>query len=150
MNKLKKVLFLFAFANMVTISNSYATRGCTIELFDNLSSSFIEDQITDQIVNTKHELTNRKTLHIIDVEDVNINGCNVQMKLQVKLTRKLRKDAFGKIGIKATIKTFNRSRVCLKNPKVTSVNLSETLDLEEEIYKLVANIVLPHNKCFDL
>ena len=150
MNRFNKLLVLLTLANMTVLSNSYASHGCTIELFGNLSSSFIEDQISDQVVASKYELTNRKTLEIIDIEDLKFNGCNAQMKLKVKITRKLRKDAFGIIGVKATVKSFSRSRVCLKKPKVTSVDLSETVNLEEAFYKLVANVVLPHNKCFDL
>ena len=151
MNTFKKLLLAFVLTNLVALSNSFAALNCTVvEQFGNLASNYIDGQISNQIVGMKKKLTPRKTLHIRDVRDVRFSGCTLKMKLGVKLARKIRRDAFGTIGVKATVKSFSRDRVCIKNAKVTSVNLSHTTGLGESIYKMVANMVLPDNTCFNI
>lgn len=151
MHRFKKLFFTFVLTNLLALANSYAALDCSVvEQFGNLAASYVDDQISDQVVGMKQKLSKRKTLHIRDVQNVRFDGCTIKMKLKVKLARKIRKDAFGKIGVKATVKSFSRSRVCLKNAKVTSVNLSHTTGLGEAIYKMVANKVIPNNKCFRL
>lgn len=151
MHHFKKLFLTFFLTNLLALANSYAALDCSVvEQFGNLAASYVDDQISDQVVGTKHKISDRKTLHIRDVENVRFVGCTIKMELKVKLARKIRKDAFGNIGFKATVKSFDRSRVCVKDTKVTSVNLSHTTGLGEAIYKMVANKVIPNNKCFSL
>lgn len=151
MNTPKKLLLTFILLNLTLISNSSASFTCSqIGAFGNLASRYIENQISDKAVGMKMKLTKRKTLHIRDVHSLRFTGCTMKFKLGVKLERKIRRDATGTIGVRATVSSFSRHRVCLKNVKVTSINLSHTTGLGEAIYKAVANKVIHNNTCYNI
>jgi len=62
------------------------------------------------------------------------------------------RDAHGRIVVKGTYKIIldDPIQVCLSNPSVTKLKLSNTLGLGEAFYRKFAGGALPKNTCFDI
>ena len=118
----------------------------------NKSESAILDQINAEMKGQSFRISKRKKLVIKQATKFELSGNLVYLTFDVKLKRKLRRDAHGYIIVKGTY-GFNFSgtspQVCLSNPSVTKVKLSNTLRLGEAFYRKFAGGALPKNTCFD-
>lgn len=112
----------------------------------------VPDSIAKAVINTQvkgfsYKISDRKRLVVNGVESVSGSNCNIRAKLDVTLKRKIRRDAHGDVTVKGTLALRN-GKICIVNTSVADVDLSNTLNLGESVYKLVANKAMPKNLCF--
>ena len=121
-----------------------------VESLGTILSDSIQQKMNSQVAGDNYRISRRKSLNIHGVNKVNFKGCTVNTSMKVTLKRKIRRDAHGNIGIRANVASFNASRVCLSNVRVTDVSLSRTLGIGENIYKMAANKAIQNNQCFSI
>lgn len=121
-----------------------------VEAFGNALQDQILTQVNQVAAGHSHRINKRKSLKIHSVDSVSFTGCDVLIRSNVTLKRKVRRDAHGNVNLRAKVVRFEDDEVCIAEPKVTSVNLSRTLGVGERAYKWVANRTLPGTQCFTL
>lgn len=98
------------------------------------------------------EVSRRKSMFVREVVDIRFEGCRLHAKAAVELERKVRRDADGYAFVTGTVASMSLRpvrRICLdRKPRVTRMELSNTLDIGERIYTRVANKVYPPERCF--
>lgn len=143
------VLVVVLFLQCFVFTNARATVNCgLVEIIGSHMSREIVDQMNHSIAGSQYRISKRKTLVLKSVNSVSFSGCTVTAKVKAKLKRKIRRDAVGTITLKAKVASFNRDQVCLKNAKVTKINLSHTLGLGEAVYQWAANKTIPNYSCY--
>ena len=149
-----EVLTVFVFILTVLLSGSVFSQNSAkcrlVETIGNAQKMEILNQINAVVIDTKYEISPRKTLLIKNVKSINFKGCKAIVDVEVKLKRKIRRDAKGTIRITAVVDRYTGNQVCLIKSKVDKVRLSNTLRIGEGFYKWIANKVLPNNVCYDL
>ena len=127
-----------------------ATPDCrVVEVIGNGGANLITEKINDQVRGVRKKISRRKTLILKDVRELNFQGCQLTLKLQATLKRKIRRNAHGTITVKANVKSFARDQVCLNKIRVSKVSFSRTLNIGEAAYKWAANRALPNNSCYN-
>ena len=109
-----------------------------------------------RVAGTSKRINRRKTLiikKVVSIRSYQNRGrhCRISARVNVKLRRRIRRNASGYINIRGDISVAlqgRRLRVCIKNSKITKIRLSRTLRIGERFYRWVANKVLPRNHCF--
>ncbi len=96
---------------------------------------------------TSIKISDRKRLVVNGVVSVTGTNCNLRAKVNVTLKRKIRRDAHGSVIVKGTL-AVKGGKMCITNTSVADVDLSNTLNIGEGVYKIVANKVMPNNFCF--
>lgn len=142
MKSMKITLIALCSAVFFLSSQANALECSGFRLNDNLAAGLLDNIVAGKSV----KLTKRKRLVVRGVDWVSGTNCNITTKLNVKLKRKIRRDATGSIKVGGQL-YMNGGDFCIKNMKVKSVNLSHTTGLGESIYKWVANKVIPNNTC---
>lgn len=142
MKSMKMMLIVLCSAAFFLSSQANALECNGFTLNDNFAAGLLDNIVAGKTV----KLTKRKKLVIRGVDWVSGTNCNITTKLDVKLKRKIRRDATGSIKIGGQL-YMNGGDFCIKNAKVKSINLSHTTGLGERIYKWVANKVIPNNTC---
>jgi uncharacterized protein YjhX (UPF0386 family) len=101
------------------------------------------------------DLTKRKTLHIISVDALSFDGCKAIIDATVELDRKIRRDGKGVARIVAPTRLPDlfaaaaTRRICFRNdPKLARLHLSNTTRVAESFYKMVANRIVPIDRCY--
>lgn len=105
-----------------------------------------------------YKINRRKTLHIkriTGIQNLQNRGayCRITAKVDVKLRRKVRRNAHGYIKVRGDLKVEIRSGklvACIINNKLTQVKLSHTLKIGERFYRRIANKAIPKSKCIVL
>ena len=153
----KRLLLPFAFFGILSLLVNSKTHGQTpdcrsIEVFGNAQREIILRQINDSISGQEYRISKRKTLIIKNARSISFSGCEATLEVEVKLKRKIRRDANGIITVKGTVSeaNFTGRRVCISNARIDKLKLSKTLRIGEALYKRVANRVFPSDRCFDL
>ena len=147
----KKNLILSAtlLVTAILTKSAFAALPCsTVEIIGTHMERQILDKINAQSAGQRIKINKRKTLVIKEVSNLSFSGCNALIKANVKLKRKIRRDAIGNIKLKGKVTAYTRDEVCLSNVKVVKVNLSHTGVLGEAVYKAVANKVIKNKQCF--
>jgi len=133
------------FASLLWMSSAQADINCWP------ASAFIEAKTDSEVLNLINQqptaskrLNRRKTFEVYSARSVSTDGCDVSGRFNVKLKRKIRRDASGHMDVKARI---NRFTGCFEDIKVTELKLSYTLRVGEAIYRHVANKKLPETLC---
>lgn len=128
-------------------------RDCaTIGTFGTLfANAFLHDMESD-IAGRSYRINRRKTLVIHGVDTVTFAGCRVDATLDVTLRRRIRRDAHGTMKVHATVTSVDLQHrdgveICIADPRLDRVRLSNTLRLGEAVYRWVANIALPDRYC---
>jgi len=149
MTKLQKSLLVVLTLTLMALSGqSKAALPCgAVEILGNHMQRQVLDKINSLAAGYTYNISPRKKLIVRSASDVSFSGCSATLKLNVKLTRKLRRDAIGNIVVKADVKSYTGDEVCFSNVKVKKINLSNTTGLGESIYKAVANKAIPNNLC---
>lgn len=109
--------------------------------------SFAKAVVNGQVQGFSYKISDRKRLVVNGVESLSGTNCSIRAKLDVTLKRKIRRDAHGSVTVKGTLAVRN-GKICVANTSVADVDLSNTLNLGEAVYKLVANKAIPNNLCF--
>lgn len=109
--------------------------------------AFAKTIINNEVKGFSYKISDRKRLVVNGVESISGSNCNIRAKLDVTLKRKIRRDAHGDVTVKGTLALRN-GKICIVNTSVADVDLSNTLNLGESVYKLVANKAMPKNLCF--
>jgi len=143
------VTCLFMFSSGVVFSQN-STKCRLVESLGNNQRIKILNQINASVVGAEYKISKRKKLIIKKVKSIHFKGCKAIVVADVKLKRKIRRDANGVIRITAVVDACTRREVCLKNSKIDKVRLSNTLRIGEAMYKWIANKVLPNNVCYAL
>jgi hypothetical protein len=84
-----------------------------------------------------------KTVVFKSIESITGSDCDVVVKANIKVKRKLRKDANGTATFKGKL-DITSGKICITNAVITDLHLSHTLDVGEEVYKVMAGKI---NKC---
>lgn len=128
-------------------------RDCTtIGILGNaFAGAFLQDMQSD-IAGRSYRINRRKTLVIHGVDAVAFAGCRVDATLDVTLRRRIRRDAHGTMKVHATVTSVDLQHpggveICIADPQLDRVRLSNTLRLGEAVYRWVANIALPDRYC---
>lgn len=100
----------------------------------------------------RYRINRRKTLRINGVTDISFSGCRVTVDLDVTLERRIRRDAHGSVRIRgdaeARLIDTRTAEICIEDPEVVDVDLSNTTIVGEAIYRGIANLVIPRRACF--
>lgn len=103
-----------------------------------------------------HKLGPLKSLVINSVDSFGDGGgdCKVSAVLQVKLKRKIRRDASGTITMSARLSADETApgnlAVTLTEIQAENVSLSNTMSIGENAYKLALNFLLPSSRPFQV
>ena len=133
-------------------SSAEAQVNCgSVELLGNSLRTQIIEQINDQVAGESHRINRRKTLRINRIEDITFDGCQMSVRGNVTLQRRIRRDAHGTVDLQANITSLNlpEQAFCYGDARVADVSLSRTLNIGEAVYRWVANKALPDSQCFD-
>ncbi len=142
---------LIALMSLTFSSLAFSSVNCrSIELLGNAGSSIILNEVNQEMAGYTQKLTKRKTLVIKRAESLSFSGCDMRMKVLVAVKRKIRRDAHGSVILKAKVSSFDGRKVCLSNTRVAKINLSNTLNIGEAVFKFVANKFLPNQTCFNI
>lgn len=136
----------FAFLNTHKLTAQNCT---TTERVGTALKPTILEQVRRSSEGATYKISNRKTMVINAIEDLRFDGCKIIVTANVTLKRKIRRNAKGLVIISATVKSFSPTQVCLKNPQLDRIRLSNTLRVGEGFYKWIANKVLPNNVCYN-
>ena len=129
--------------------SAHAEISCSqVESLGNQFKSTFLEQVNKKIAGKKKRVNRRKTLHIKKMAWVTFNGCKIKARVNVKLARKVRRDAIGHIIASGVVKSFDGEKLCIKSAKIHKVNVSNTTKIGERFYRWAANKSLPKNKCF--
>lgn len=141
---------LFFTISTGTIFAQNSTKCKLVEGIGNASKERILNQINTSAAGSEYTISKRKKLIINKVKSIHFEGCKAIVIADVKLKRKIRRNANGTVRITAIVDKYTKKQVCLKNPKLDKIRLSNTLRVGEGFYKWVANKVLPNNVCYSL
>ncbi len=104
-------------------------------------------ELRSRLTGTEKELTRRKTLVLNSIDSVTVSNCRVNVNADVTLERKIRRDASGVIQLSSAINLLSASQVCLRDPRVDRVDLSNTGIIGESFYRTFANLIIPEDLC---
>jgi len=141
---------LFFTISTGTIFAQNSTKCKLVEGIGNTSKERILNQINASAAGSEYKISKRKKLIINKVKSIHFEGCKAIVVADVNLKRKIRRNANGTVRITAIVDKYTKKQVCLKNPKLDKIRLSNTLRVGEGFYKWVANKVLPNNVCYSL
>lgn len=143
----------FCLAFILTLVLSFSTGqasaqssclNCTeVETEGNASSGLLTLFLNGKISGYEYRLNRRKKLVFTRVSDIKFKGCKAYATFHVTLKRKLRKDAKGFVKVKATVFNRTSNKILLKDLDVYNVNMSNTLEIGESIYTLIAKRKVP-------
>lgn len=108
----------------------------------------VQERLNAELSGSDFGISRRKTLRINSVPSVRVGNCRIIMNLGVTLLRKFRRDANGTVRLSSTVRSISETSACLSQITVDDVNVSNTLKIGEKVYRLVANRVIPNNRCF--
>ena len=133
----------FGFALFCSVTSASALDCEGISIPDELAVELLNSQVAG----SSHRINKRKTLVVNKVDSVTGTSCNIRSQVGVTLKRKIRRDASGHVILKGTLR-LDGGKICIANTSVADVDVSNTLNIGEAVYKWVANKVLPNELCF--
>ncbi len=146
-----------AFIGICFLSTSaMAQINCTfVESYGNADNASILEQVNNQVAGAVYDVgrTKLKKLEIKRAKRISFDGCKVTVELDVKLKRKVRRDARGTIIVSGTVyraQFYGDKHILVKNASVDKVRLSRTLRIGEKFYKWVADKTFPNKQRFNL
>jgi len=150
--KLKTALLLMATLLIFASNTVKATPNLNnIQKCDIPISGPMLENLNKEYKDYTHKISRRKKLIVKKISSVCLKFDNgrpkVVIKVDVKLSRKFRRDGNGHIDIIAELK-FDGDYACLYNSKLKTLKLSRTLRIGEHIYKSFAGQVIKDNTCF--
>jgi hypothetical protein len=123
-----------------------------VEAIGNAMRDEVITAIERDLVGEPIEISRRKTLHLLGVDDVQFRGCRLRAKVLVDLERKIRRDAEGHAWVSGTVQSYGlrpQPWVCLdRKPQVDRVELRHTANLGERLYARIAQRTLAPDRCF--
>lgn len=129
---------------------------CTfVESYGRADNASILEQVNNQVAGAVYDVgrTNLKKLEIKRARSISFDGCRVTAVLEVKLKRKVRRDAKGTIKVSGTVyyaQFYGDKHIKVKNASVDKVSLGRTLRIGEKFYKWVADKTFPNKQRFNL
>lgn len=111
--------------------------------------SLIVDLINNYLP-IEQKVSKRKTLITHRARSVSSNGCKAQVTLDATMQRKIRKNASGTLTLEADLHSISGNYICIRNPKVTDVNLSNLGAIGENFYRRRGNRGFPDEMCVAL
>lgn len=121
-----------------------------VELAGNASRDTIVANINTTVAGQERRINRRKTLVIHEVDDIRFTGCDVLIDANVTLERKIRRDARGSAQVAGRVVSISRERqrLCFdREPRVVRLDVSNTGIIGESMYRWVANMVQPVDRC---
>ncbi len=130
---------------MLFSTHSFADLNCfpASAFIDTTTDAEIKDRINQQPTYYK-KINKRKKFYVYGARSVSTNGCNITAVFDVKVARKIRRDARGTMKMTTRLDRFTG---CLRDSKVEKFNLSYLLRIGERIYRNVANRKIPDTIC---
>ena len=154
---MKKRLPLFFLAGACFLAAASGTQAQSldcrvVEAIGNAMRAEVIAAIDSDIAGDEIEISRRKTLNLLGVEDVTFTGCKLRAKVLVDLERKVRRDASGHAWVTGTVQSYGlrpQPWVCLdRKPRVDKVELKNTANLGERIYARIARRTMAPDRCF--
>lgn len=121
-----------------------------VQAFGNASRDTIIANINATVAGQERRINRRKTLVIHEVDGISFDGCEVLIDANVTLERKIRRDARGSAQVVGRVASISRERQVLcfeRNPRVMRLDVSNTGIIGESMYRWVANMVQPVDRC---
>lgn len=121
-----------------------------VELAGNASRDTILASINASVAGQERRISPRKTLVIHEVDDIRFSGCDVLIDANVTMERKIRRYASGNARVAGRVASISRERqrLCFEdNPRVVRLDVSNTGIIGESMYRWVANMVQPVDRC---
>lgn len=123
-----------------------------VEAIGNAMRGEVIASIERDLVGEPIEISRRKTLHLLGVEEVQFRGCRLRAKVLIDLERRIRRDAQGHAWVTGTVQSYGlrpEPWVCLdRKPQVERVEVSHTANLGERLYARIAERTLAPDRCF--
>lgn len=146
---------LAANAALVSRADAQAPLDCrAVEAIGNAMRDEVITAIERDLVGEPIEISRRKTLHLLGVEEVQFRGCRLRAKVLIDLERKLRRDAAGHAWVSGTVQSYGlrpQPWVCLdRRPQVERIEVSHTANLGERLYARIAQRTLAPDRCFPI
>jgi len=127
----------------------YITPSCAqIDTLGPLFSPQVQERLNSELSGYSHRISRRKTLLINYVSSVRVSSCRLIIDLNVTLQRRIRRNAHGTVRLSSQVRSISETSACLSEISVDDVDVSNTAILGEWVYGLVANSVIPNNRCF--
>ena len=105
----------------------------------------IDAGIRSTYTGSRFEVSSRNTLHVRSFDQMVVTGCHYTVKVNIKISRKWRRDAVGSFILHGDI-TINGNEKCLTNIIGRSLSVSHTSAMES-VYQRRVNDCLPDQVC---
>lgn len=123
---------------------------CNVHCVANQNIGVIQTLLNNQVAGAEFRINRRKQVRINGIQSITVSGCEVSLRIDVTLRRRIRRNARGVIVVSTRITAFDGTSLCLADPELDRVNLSRTLRIGERFYQWIANIVIPETICVNV
>lgn len=146
-----KRLVIMCICTLFYSLSAHAEISCPqVESIGKQFNAVLLEQINAKVAGKKKKINPRKTLHIKSVQWIKFDGCSIKARINVKLKRKVRRDAVGYLIASGTVRSFDGKEVCIKSAKIHKIRVSNTLKIGERFYRWAANRSLPKDECYKI
>lgn len=104
-------------------------------------------QMINEYLPYENEINRRKTLVTHRATTLETRGCDAWITVDATMRRKIRRDAHGTLILRANLHSISSNYICLRNPEVKQVHLSNLGMIGEGFYKRRGNRGLPDEMC---
>lgn len=146
MNRPLAIATLALVGTLLTALSAHARVPCgDVERLGNLGRTVVLSKVNGDLAGTRHRINRRKTLVLHSAEQLSFQGCKATVKVRSTLERKIRRNASGTFTATADVHVSkcaadgSCARICLRSPKVTRIDLGNTLEFGEAFYERAAN-----------
>ncbi len=108
--------------------------------------SLVRDMINEELPYSK-KINRRKTLVTHRATSVETRGCDAWITVDATMRRKIRRNASGRLILRAQLHSVSYNYICLRDPEVKQVHLSNLGMIGEGFYKRRGNRGLPDEMC---
>ena len=144
-------LLLTLIISVIYIGQASAGVDCQfVERMGNHFSQKLADELDKNLKGEKFRINDLQELQLRGVDEVDFRGCLIDIKVLVKIKRRIFGNVKGYMMIEGEVTKLNPSEVCFGDIKVNKVRLRGSGDVGRAIYRAAANEALPNNKCFDI
>ena len=95
----------------------------------------------------EYKVSRRKNLVTHQATSVQTSGCKAEIMVKATMERRVRRNANGSLTLRAQLHSVGFNYICLRDPRVTDVNLTNLGAIGENFYRRRGNRGLPYEMC---
>ncbi len=144
---LNKLALLFLIFVPIT---SFSQINCpAVETLGNASREYLIDELKQELTQRSFRVSKNIYLKVTTIPELTFRDCEMKVIINFYI-RRYGRILKGLVNVKAYVAEFNGRSACLKDPKVTNIELNSKKILLNRVTKLFKNIVIPPQTCFHI